>query len=80
MDHDKIGRLGFTLIMYSIAGGTVMEATVYEQCEECEVAVEEDHQALLQGRSGSILGTGFECKMPLRAANHAKGRFVLRGV
>ena len=56
-----------------------MEATVYEQCEECEVAVEEDHQALLQGRSGSILG-GFECKMPLRAANRAKGRFVLRGV
>ena len=57
-----------------------MAATVYEQCEECEVAVEEDHQALLQGGSGSILGTGFECKMPLRAANRAKGRFVLRGV
>ena len=57
-----------------------MAATVYEQCEECEVAVEEGHQALLQGRSGSILGTGFECKMPLRAANRAKGRFVLRGV
>ena len=57
-----------------------MEVTIYEQCEEYGVAAEEDHQALLQGRSGSILGTGFECEMPLRAANRAKGRFVLRGV